>query len=248
VSGALDLMAPDLGVEGVAVRVTTRSGGVSEAPFNALNLGLHVGDEAQRVLENRGRLESAIGCSPIRWLTQVHGVETVEANEKDGTPTADAQWTSALRRPLAVLTADCLPVVMVSRDASCVGIAHAGWRGLAGGVLESLVTAMPVPASALVAWLGPAISAAAYEVGPEVRDAFVARLGCAAQDGFTPSSAREGHWMADLPALARVTLARAGVDRVAGGDHCTVGSAAQFYSYRRDGAATGRMATLVWRE
>jgi len=160
-------------------------------------------------------------------------------------PEADAHWTDARNRPLAVLTADCLPVVLAAGDASCVGIAHAGWRGLAAGVLESLLSAMPAEPASMTAWLGPAISAAAYEVGPEVKKTFEQHCGEAGGDCFQPSN-RRGHCMADLTALARLRLSRAGVSTIAGGDRCTYGEPEIFFSHRREGPATGRMATLVW--
>ena len=239
-------LAPDTGIDGLHIRVTTREGGVSQPPWDAQNLGDHVGDIAEHVIENRRRLQEALAVDGIHWLKQVHGTQTVHAAD-DEVPTADAQWTNDRGRALAVLTADCLPVVLMARDAGCIGIAHAGWRGLAAGVLESLITAMPVDPARLVAWLGPAISQRAYEVGPAVKDAFYAELGDRSAACFVPSVKQDGHWMADLYALARLHLAQAGVTSVLGGEHCTYSEPDQFFSYRRDGDPTGRMATLIWR-
>lgn len=182
----------------------------------------------------------------MNWLKQVHGTRVVEAPDGPA-PEADGQWTRERHRPLAVLTADCLPVVLATEDARCVGIAHAGWRGLAAGVLESLVSAMPVRGASVVAWLGPAISAAAYEVGPEVKATFENMLGEASSDCFTRSLQADGHWMADLALLARLRLRRAGISVILGGDRCTYGEPEHFFSHRREGPATGRMATIVWR-
>ena len=238
------LLAPDVGVDGIEVRVTTRRGGVSQVPYDSLNLGDHVGDASHCVGENRRRVSAQLPIQDIHWIRQVHGIVSVEAG-MGSVPEADAQWTCVRRQPLAVLTADCLPVVLADREARCVGIAHAGWRGLAAGVLESLLQAMPVGVGSVTAWLGPVISAATYEVGPEVKDAFERADGDAAASCFAPSE-RDGLWMADLAALARLRLSRAGVSTITGGGRCTYGEPEHFFSHRRDGAQTGRMATLVW--
>ena len=240
----LPLWAPDTGLDGVEIRVSTREGGVSQSPYDSLNLADHVGDQAECVAENRRRLAEALPSDALCWLNQVHGVNVVEA-APGVVPDADAHWTAARDLPLAVLTADCLPVVLMARDASSVGIAHAGWRGLAAGVLESLLAAMPAGQASITAWLGPAISAAAYEVGPEVKATFEQQCGEESGDCFHPSH-RQGHWMADLAGLARLRLTRAGVSTITGGGRCTVGEPDQFFSHRREGPATGRMATLAW--
>jgi YfiH family protein len=238
------LWAPDAALAGVEIRVSTREGGVSQCPYDSLNLADHVGDLAESVAENRRRLAEALPGDAVCWLNQVHGVEAVEG--KVGTvPEADAHWTKARNQPLTVLTADCLPVVLMATNASCVGIAHAGWRGLAAGVLESLLSAMPAEPASMIAWLGPAISAAAYEVGPEVKTTFEQHCDEESGDCFQ-SSHRQGYWMADLPALARLRLSRAGVPAITGGGRCTHGEPEQFFSHRREGPTTGRMATLVW--
>jgi YfiH family protein len=245
-NASLPLMAPDLGIDGVAVRVTTRLGGVSAAPFASLNLADHVNDESSAVQINRERLQAALGLSPVAWLNQVHGCRVVQA-DAEMTPEADAQWTTAVGQPIAVLTADCLPVVLVSHDAACVGVAHAGWRGLAAGVLPALIAEMPAASSQLSAWLGPAIGPATYEVGPEIREAFTTRMGRACHACFSPSGDRDGHWLADLSSLARLALENAGVGVITGGEICSHTEADRFFSYRRDGPVTGRFATLAWR-
>ena len=238
------LWAPKEALDGVEIRVSTREGGVSHVPYDSLNLADHVGDQAECVAENRRRLAEALPGDAVCWLNQVHGVNAVEA-APEVVPDADAHWTAARDLPLAVLTADCLPVVLMARDASCVGIAHAGWRGLAAGVLESLLAAMPTEPASISVWLGPVISAAAYEVGPEVKATFEQQCGEESGDCFHPSH-RQGQWMADLVALARLRLRRAGVPTITGGGRCTHGESAHFFSHRREGPATGRMATLVW--
>ena len=241
---SLPLWAPDAALAGVEIRVSTREGGVSQFPYDSLNLADHVGDQAESVMENRRRLAEALPGDAVCWLNQIHGVEAVEG--KVGiVPEADAHWTEARNLPLTVLTADCLPVVLMATDASCVGIAHAGWRGLAAGVLESLLSAMPAEPASMTAWLGPAISAAAYEVGPEVKTTFEQHCDEESGDCFQ-SSHRQGYWMADLPALARLRLSRAGVPVISGGGRCTNGEPEHFFSHRREGPTTGRMATLVW--
>ncbi len=235
----------------VGAACTTRAGGVSTGPWGdaegegGLNLGAACGDDAARVATNRARLEAAIGM-PVRWLQQVHGAEVVETGRLDGeAPRADAHFTTDRGVALAVLVADCLPVLLADRAGSVVGAAHAGWRGLAAGVLESTVARIRarVPQAELVAWLGPCIGPAAFEVGTEVREAFVAADPGAAHH-FVPGL-REGKWFADLPALARRRLVRAGVAAITASGACTVADAASFWSYRRD-RTCGRMAALVW--
>lgn len=242
----LPLLAPDIGIEGVAIRVSTRRGGVSEAPWDSLNLGDHVGDHPAHVAENRRRLRQALSVPAISWLRQVHGTRAIEATDETGHE-ADAQWTDQCGRALVILTADCLPVVLVADDARCVGAAHAGWRGLAGGVIEALMSEMPVAPDNLIAWLGPSIGRHVYEVGPEVRAGFDHLNKSEVDSAFTPSTARDGYWLADLPELARGALRRAGVTRIMGEQHCSYTQVDQYFSHRRDGYPTGRMATLVWR-
>jgi hypothetical protein len=226
---------------GVHAFMTTRSGGVSRAPWDTFNLGDHVGDDPEDVAANRALLRERLPGEP-GWLKQVHSARVVELASAP-TPEADASWTRHPGRVCAVLTADCLPVLFCDRDATVVAAAHAGWRGLAGGVLEATVAAMGVPRDRIVAWMGAAIGPQAFEVGDDVRQVFVNQdRGAAA--AFVPQSA-PGKWLADIYALARLRLKAAGVDAVYGGGHCTFGDAERFFSYRRDGA-TGRMASLIW--
>lgn len=224
---------------------TTRSGGVSQGPYACLNLGDHVGDDPEAVRENRARLETALKlpATPF-WLQQVHGTRVVEAAAIAAPATADAVYARNPGVVCAVLTADCLPVLLCDRAGQRVAAAHAGWRGLAAGVIEAAVAAMQVPARDLLAWLGPAISSAAYSVGEDVRQAFMANS-AGAETAFGP--AEGGRWHADLYMLARQRLAACGVSEVYGGGWCTWKDARRFYSYRRDGT-TGRMANLIWLE
>ncbi|WP_298187097.1 peptidoglycan editing factor PgeF [uncultured Pseudomonas sp.] len=220
--------------------VTTRSGGVSLTPYDTLNLGEHVGDDPQAVAKNRQRLVSLLGCKPA-WLQQVHGVAAVEANPA-AVLEADASWTSTPGVACTVMTADCLPALFCDRAGTRVAAAHAGWRGLAGGVLEATLDELAVPADQVLVWLGPAIGPQAFEVGAEVRDAFVSQHAQAAA-AFQPS-VNPGKFMADIYQLARIRLAACGVEAVYGGDFCTV-SDPRFFSYRRS-AQTGRFASLIW--
>ena len=227
---------------GVHAAMTTRAGGVSQGAYASFNLASHVGDEAAAVSENRRRLRAALDLpAEPAWLEQVHGIRVVALPGPAPGP-ADAAVTFTPGSVCAVLVADCLPVFLTGRDGRRLGVAHAGWRGLAAGIIEATVAALECTPGELVAWLGPSIGPAAFEVGGEVRDAFVARDAGSAI-AFRPG--REGRWLADLPALARRRLAGAGVGVVHGGELCTHSDPARFYSYRRDGA-TGRMAALAW--
>jgi YfiH family protein len=234
--------------QGVRALTTLRSGeGVSPAPFDRFNLGLRCGDDPALAQQNRDRLAAwlALPSSP-HWLRQVHGtgVRRFEAPPRPGAdePEADAAVTSVPGVVLAILTADCLPVVLAGRDGGEVAAAHAGWRGLAAGMLETTVAAMRTPPARLVAWLGPAAGPQAYEIGEDVRNAFVAGDAGAAA-AFEPT--RPGHWHVDLYALARRRLAAAGVSEVHGGGLCTISDPVRFFSHRRDGRS-GRLATLAW--
>lgn len=229
---------------GVRAFTTTRGGGVSPEPWSSLNLGSRCGDHPDRVIANRRLLQAHLPGRPT-WMQQVHGtaVQRLEAADRAhpgdaATATADAQWTLQPRRVCAVLTADCLPVVFCSVMGDVVGVAHAGWRGLAQGVLEATLESMPE--REYLAWLGPAIGPDAYEVGEDV----VRQFEPDRKAGFRPCGDR---WLMDLYALARVRLQRAGVRSVHGGEHCTWSEPNRFYSFRRDGT-TGRMATVIWRE
>ncbi len=239
-----DWLVPDWPApRGVRAVTTTRHGGVSRGPWRSMNPADHVGDDAAAVAANRARLHSALAlpAEPV-WLQQVHGIEVIDAARAGGRPRADAAWSAQPGIVCAVLTADCLPVLLADRTGCCVAVAHAGWRGLAAGVLEATVRHVPAPAQQLLAWLGPAIGPAAFEVGAEVRDTFVAQDARAAS-AFTPGA--DARWFADLYRLARQRLAACGVTAVYGGGGCTFRDSERFYSYRRDGI-TGRMATLVW--
>lgn len=244
---------------GCSVVCTTRTGGVGVAPYDTLNLGLGAGDDPQAVLENRARLRRALGCEPF-WLRQVHGSVVADADDPglaavgpggaqtQHVPEADAAVTLTPGRVLAILTADCLPVVISDTQGRVLGAAHAGWRGLAGGVLESTLAAtrLRVPdATGWRAWIGPAIGARAFQVGPDVREAFAREIsedpGLFVEDPDAP-----GKWRADLAGLARLRLQRLGVTDVQASGLCTVTDGeGRFFSYRRDGR-TGRMATLAW--
>jgi YfiH family protein len=224
---------------------TTRLGGLSEAPFDSLNLADHVGDKPATVQANRERLAShCAGLGAISWVTQVHGTTVVEADAANA-PEADAQYTRTPGLGCAVLTADCLPVLLCSRDGTEVAAAHAGWRGLSAGVLEHTVAALATPADQLLAWLGPAIGPAAFEVGEEVREAFLHEGGDPALERCFEPAGRPGRWLADLCGLARVRLAAIGVSACFGGGWCTYTDRERFFSYRRDGI-TGRMASLIY--
>lgn len=227
----------------VKALITTRRGGVSRGPFAGFNLGSRTGDDPEAVITNRAYLRRLLPQEP-KWLVQEHGVTVVEADAIEGAPRADA---SVARRPgtvCAITVADCVPVLFTDRRGTLVAAAHAGWRGLAGGVLENTVSSTGAPPGELLAYLGPGIGPQAFEVGADVRDAFLARSALAAT-AFAPC--RPGKWLADIHALARQALARAGVMHVHGGGLCTVSDALRFFSYRRD-RITGRMAALIWRE
>lgn len=219
--------------------MTTRESGVSGAPWASFNLGDHVGDEAAHVAANRTRLRQQVPSEP-GWLKQVHSTKVVETGA--GVPEADASFTRQAGIVSVVLTADCLPVLFCDRAGSVVAAAHAGWRGLADGVLEATVAAMQVPPDEILAWMGAAIGPQAFEVGAEVRQTFVAQHPEAAA-AFIPRS--PGKWLADIYLLARIRLNGIGVQAVYGGGRCTFTEADSFYSYRRDGV-TGRMASLIW--
>lgn len=227
----------------VRALTTTRAGGISTGPYASLNLADHVGDDPAAVAANRMRLvaEAGLPADPV-WLQQVHGNTVVDIARATPVPEADAAYSHQPGQVCAVLTADCLPVLLCDRAGEQVAAVHAGWRGLAAGVIEQAVAALPVPGAELLAWLGPAISAAAYTVGDEVRETFIAHDPRAAA-AFQPG--RHDGWHADLYQLARQRLAACGVPAVHGGGRCTFREAQHFYSYRRDGV-TGRMATLIW--
>jgi polyphenol oxidase len=230
----------------VRAAITLRGGGVSAAPFDTLNLGAHVGDSPAAVAENRRRVREGLHLpAEPAWLEQVHGtrVMDLDASAEAGSA-ADAVMTRRAGKVCVVQVADCMPVLFAARDASAVALAHAGWRGLAAGVLEATVARLGVDAGELIAWLGPAISARHFEVGEEVRTAFLA-ADRAASVAFTPNE--RGRWQCDLAALARRRLAALGLTEVSGGSWCTYADRARFFSFRRDGRC-GRMAALIWLE
>jgi YfiH family protein len=248
----------------VRALITTRHDGASAAPFDGFNLGTHVGDDPGAVQSNRMRLRQHLPAEP-RWMEQVHGVQCLQLGSaapapasQSALPQGDAAVTRDAGVVCAVLSADCLPVLLCARDGSAVGVAHAGWRGLAGGVIESALQglcALGTPATQVMAWLGPAISGARFEVGAEVRAAFLDHSGEDAgafvqhrpQDATQSSTTQPGgeKYLANLYALARARLRRAGVAQVYGGGFCTYMDRQRFFSYRRDGR-TGRMASLIW--
>lgn len=224
---------------------TIRQGGVSQSPWESMNLGDHVNDDPRHVAENRRRLKQLAGLPhEPQWLTQVHGCAVIDASgfHPSQVYEADAAYSNTANTLCAVMTADCLPVLFVDPSGREVAAAHAGWRGLVGGVLEQAVNRFAAAPETLLAWLGPAIGPASFEVGAEVRGAFLEWSGdCEA--AFVGHG--KGHWLADIYQLARIRLRKAGVTHIYGGDYCTYSDAERFYSYRRDGE-TGRMATLIW--
>ena len=245
---------PDLPAA-VGALATSRDGGVSKGPYDdgkgggGLNLGLHVGDDPEAVRANRARLQEWLPGRPA-WISQVHGADVVDAatvGPDQPVRVGDASIASRAGVVCAILTADCLPVLFADLDGKVVGAAHAGWRGLAGGVLGTTAAAMRAAgAGEITAWMGPAIGANAFEVGADVLDAFLAALpGEPTRAAFRPYPGREGKYLADMFALARLMLARDGVTRVHGGSLCTASAPERFYSYRRDGV-TGRQASLIW--
>jgi YfiH family protein len=245
----------------IGVLASTRRGGVSPAPYDdgqgggGLNLGIHVGDQPHNVAQNRAMLAAELPDEPV-WLNQVHGVAVADADKvRPGqVPTADASIARVPNTVCAILTADCLPVLFCDTAGAVVGAAHAGWRGLADGVLQETTRAMrEAGAGEIMAWLGVAIGPVRFEVGNDVLQAFLKEAqasGDAAAEGLVraaivPITGKPGKYLADMYALARAILRRDGVLRVAGGEYCTVSNSGRFYSYRRDGV-TGRQASLIW--
>jgi YfiH family protein len=267
----LQIMEPDWPAPpAVCAAFTLRTGGVSVGPYESLNLGAGIGDSPEAVEENRRRVRERLRlpAEPV-WLEQVHGVQVVELGTAAGGGTgvevgtrveggtavqlgtiavpatkADAAVTHVTGQVCAIRVADCMPVLFAARDGSAVGASHAGWRGLAGGVLEATVSRLSVPASDVIAWMGPAIGPQHFEVGEDVRTAFTAS-DAGAQSAFVRNA--RGRWQCDLYALARRRLAALGVMAVYGGGWCTFAEADRFFSYRRDGQS-GRMAALIWIE
>ncbi|MDD4977474.1 MAG: peptidoglycan editing factor PgeF [Gallionella sp.] len=224
---------------------TTRAGGGSSTPYKSLNLGMHVGDVPLMVARNRMLLNLLLPSEPV-WLEQVHGKTVVQAEAANCRAEADACVTRRKAAVCAVMTADCLPILFCDQQGTVVAAAHVGWKGLAAGVIEAAVAAMRVPGEHILAWLGPAISQAAFEVGADVRELFVSE-NAASGAAFLPHPDNDEKYYADLYALARMRLQGLGVTQVYGGDRCTYRESDTFFSYRRDGV-TGRMATFIWME
>ncbi len=220
---------------------TTRNGGASVAPYASLNLGSHVGDNPLVVARNRMLLAPLLPSEPV-WLNQVHGIKVADAGNAGCLPEADASISTHPGAVCVVMTADCLPILLCDEQGTVVGAAHAGWRGLCDGVIEATVQKMAVPAATLMASLGPAIGPSAFEVGDEVRAAFIAQD---PQAALAFKAGATGKWMADIFLLATQRLLALGISRIYGGGVCTYSDSEQYYSYRRDGV-TGRMASLIW--
>ncbi len=228
---------------GVRSLITTRSGGVSGAAYASMNLGEHLGDDARAWRENRRRLRCQLPSEPL-WMRQVHGVGVIEAQSWRRGVEADGAVARSAGAVIGVLTADCLPVLFCDVEAKVVGVAHAGWRGLAAGILEATIEKMAIEPGRLMAYLGPGIGVEVYEVGEEVQDTF-ARVDAGAVQAFMPHT--PGKFFADLYLLARQRLAKTGIMATHGGQFCTFAEEDRFFSYRRDGP-TGRMASLIWIE
>ncbi|MNR98476.1 Laccase domain protein YfiH [compost metagenome] len=248
----MELILPQWGrsLPAVGALATTRACGISPAPYDdgqgggGLNLGVHVGDALAHVEHNRAQIQRQLPAEPA-WLTQVHGTTVLDAAQVSGAPEADASYTTQAGVVCAIMTADCLPVLFADSAGRVVGAAHAGWRGLAGGILENTVAHMRAAGAAeLHAWLGPAIGPQQFEVGEDVLQAFVAKNPAAAT-AFKAIAGKPGKYLADIYQLARLTLAALDVHKVSGGQACTVSEPQRYFSYRRDGV-TGRMAALIW--
>jgi polyphenol oxidase len=239
-----DWPAPQ-GVRALSTLRGEAGSGVSRAPYACFNLGDHVGDDPVAVAENRRRLKvgAALPGEPS-WLSQVHGVTVVDLDSALARGPADAAVARGAGKVCAILTADCLPIVFATDSGDMVAAAHAGWRGLAAGVIEATVRAMGVPTGRLMAWLGPAIGRKHFEVGAEVRDALLSG-DARAVEAFAQNA--RGRFMADLGMLARRRLEALGMTRIYGGGECTFAQADRYFSHRREGI-TGRQATLIWRE
>ena len=230
---------------GVNAVMTTRSGGVSSAPFDSMNLGDHVNDDPEAVSSNRALLVEQLALpSPPVWLTQVHGVLAIDHDSASNGVEADAIVSHSSEQVCAIMTADCLPVLFCNRQGTAVAAAHAGWRGLESGVLESTIAGMQCDSKDILVWLGAAIGPDAFEVGPEVRDAFIEKHQQAQRAFVTQGN---GKYLADIYELARIRLETAGIalDNIYGGEWCTYTQSDLYFSYRRE-SQTGRMASLIW--
>ncbi|CAG0964198.1 Polyphenol oxidase [Methylophilaceae bacterium] len=243
-----DLIFPDWPAPAnVRALQTTRNGGVSVAPYDSLNLGMHVEDNPMHVVRNRQLLNRYVPTEPV-WLNQVHGLAVVDAGATSCVPDADASYARFKGAVCVAMTADCLPILFCNREGSMVAATHAGWRGLCDGVIEATIAAMQIPPDSLMAWLGPAIGPQAFEVGNDVRQEFMAKHDAAAS-AFLPAG--NGKWLGNIYQLAQQRLSRLGVTHIHGGgvdqDFCTYTDRARFFSFRRDGR-TGRMASMIWLE
>ncbi len=230
-----DWPAPDF----IKAGTTLRQGGVSKGSFDSFNLATHVGDEFAAVRQNRSMLNVP---NPPQWLEQVHSTRAILLPVEENGLKADAAYTSDKNIVCAVMTADCLPLLITNKQGSCVAAIHAGWRGLCAGIIETTIKELAVEPESLLVWLGPAIGADVYEVGEEVYYAFI-KVDDEAKQAFT--SVSEGHWLFDIYHLAKLRLNKIGVKQIYGGDRCTLSEEEQFFSYRRDGV-TGRMASMIW--
>ncbi len=232
--------------DNVKAITTTRLGGVSDYPFDSFNLGAHVNDNVCDVSRNRSKLAAECGLpdNALQWLNQVHGTTVCEAKSDTTIREADASYSSSKGVACVIMTADCLPVLLCDKQGRQVAAVHAGWRGLADGIIEEALATFPQPLN-VTAWLGPAIGPSAFEVGKDVLDAFYAQFPGLPKDTFSPCPNVPGKWLANLYLLARIRLQSLGVTDVYGGDFCTFNDESRFYSYRRD-QQTGRMASLIW--
>ena len=241
----------------VKALVTTRNGGISPAPWDSMNLATHVDDLPERVEQNRQRLQQYLQLHhsarhPVQWLNQIHGTAVIEApavsqgDSESAVPNADAIFTTQPGLPIAVLTADCLPVFFCDEKGTQVAVAHAGWRGLSAGVIEKTAACFSCAPDQLLVWFGPAIGPQQFEVGDEVREQILAQaaLNVECAPFFAKVDSKPGHWLADLYGIAKAKLNAVGITQISGGDLCTVEQSRQFYSYRRDGQ-TGRMASII---
>jgi polyphenol oxidase len=250
----MSLFVPDWSLPAhVHARFSTRGGGVSQSPYDSLNLGDHVGDDAQHVSENRHIVRAQLPGQPL-WLKQTHGTEvstpSLRALHQQGPIEADAAITNIPNEVLAVMTADCLPVLLSSMDGVVIGVAHAGWRGLSEGILENAVAKMMqlipgLKAREILAWMGPAIGPKFFEVGEDVVKAFCSGNQELLPESFIPIAGREGKFLANLYLLAQYRLLALGVKQISGGTHCTYQEKDRFFSYRRDGQ-TGRFGSFIW--
>jgi len=239
-----DWPAPDF----IKAGTTTRQRGKSTAPYASFNLATHVGDNLESVIQNRNQVRTGLSLSnQPQWLEQIHSTKVVLLPTNESLPKADAAYTTQKSVVCAVMTADCLPLLVTDTKGTCVAAIHAGWRGLADGIIASTVKKLPVKSELLLVWLGPAIGPEVYEVGEEVYDAFT-RMDEEAKQAFKPvikpASAKQ-HWLFDIYSMAKLQLGRLGIANVYGGNFCTFNEKEKFYSYRRDGV-TGRMASLIW--